>query len=1207
MEARERPRERIVLKPTENQIRDYLLGLLPAERAEQLEEQLLRDEDFVEQLSLIEDELIEDYARGVLNRREREQFEKQFSSIPRRRRKLMMVRELRKYSSKAGPVIIPDPAPRPRPWYQSILTPQWRALAAAVLLLVVGIGAWLITRPSDVEKGLLALNEAYQTQRPVEARVTGLEYAPYSVTRGPVTTNSRAVDRSAALLHSAVSEDSSAEALHALGRFYLLQKDFDKAVAQFEEALKKAPEDPQLHSDFGAALLEKGKLERTQDQSGRSETTLASSLEHLNRALQLSDSLLDARFNRALLYEQMKLMPQALEDWQKYVSLDPNSKWGEEARKKIEEIRKQEQKVSSRNTNLFDEFVQARTEGNEEKAWQVFTNAHLRNGNAITNKLIDNYLDAVTNGRAKDAEESLQALTQLANFSTDKHHDRFTADLAHVYRSATPTQIKTLEQARRDAASGYQSFSQAKFDSAIESYRSARDLFEQVGNRPEALLAHFWRGYCLMQLGNELKESLTIFNDVDAQSETLHYKWLLSLVQIGLANVYGRRAEYSKAFEQVKAAYNTSTETDDTNGALRSLNLLSTNYRNVGNYRQSLQAAQKGLELGAEISADASQIIGFYATSAWSLNSLGHYDAALEFEKQALRFAYNPLTSSRYRVQMGHMQGTLRNYEEAIQNIRQGIEINQDVGEEKSRLETAAYGHLFLGRIYRESGRFSEALAALNEVMRFYQQDENQLRILHEARKEQLLTHIAQGEINSARQELAQVIDNYEKQREKILEDSNRSRFFAKEQGIYDIAIDFAYTNLASPRQAFDYSENSRARSLLDTGAQNWRVSDEEGVPDLHFSGVLKPMPVEEVQRNLPSRAQLLQFAVLKEKLITWYLTTERYESTTVTISSDQLVEKVDRLLNLVSRLPNDDDHKQMLKVAAELYDVLIAPVAQFLDPQKQLCIVGDKVLNLLPFNVLFSAASQKYLVEDFALNYASSANMFVRDTKLAQEKASTAEKLLGVANPSFNRRAFPDLEDLPTASREVNETREFYDPGSVVLNGRDARKASVLSTLRQADVVHLATHYLPEPNAPMLSRLLLASDAQRSGSDGSSDGVLHAYEIYKLKPLRSKLAILSACRTGVEENLDGEGAIGLARPFKAASVPLVLASLWPVDSQATTELMVNFHRLRRRERHSSAEALRAAQLQMLRHSNPSYHRPYYWASFALIGGYSSY
>jgi len=136
-----------------------------------------------------------------------------------------------------------------------------------------------------------------------------------------------------------------------------------------------------------------------------------------------------------------------------------------------------------------------------------------------------------------------------------------------------------------------------------------------------------------------------------------------------------------------------------------------------------------------------------------------------------------------------------------------------------------------------------------------------------------------------------------------------------------------------------------------------------------------------------------------------------------------------------------------------------------------------------------------------------------------------------------------------------------------------------------------------------MLSKLILATGR----SEGQTDRVMHAYEIYSLKPLNPRLAILAGCRTGVEDYLDGEGAIGLSRPFKAAGVPVVIASLWAVDSQATTDLMISFHRLRTQDRLSSAAALRSAQLQMLKQSTPNYRDPYYWASFSLSGGYSDY
>src|SRR5262249_9189515 len=151
-----------------------------------------------------------------------------------------------------------------------------------------------------------------------------------------------------------------------------------------EEALKITPDDATLHSDLGAALLEKGKLERGGDRSGRSETTLASSLEHLKRALELNDSLLDARFNRPLAYEKMKLTTPALGDWEKYITLDPRSRWAEEARQKIEEIKKSGEKVSQRTDDLMAQFFDARSARDHEKMLQVFSNAHLRTGNAIT-------------------------------------------------------------------------------------------------------------------------------------------------------------------------------------------------------------------------------------------------------------------------------------------------------------------------------------------------------------------------------------------------------------------------------------------------------------------------------------------------------------------------------------------------------------------------------------------------------------------------------------------------------------------------------------------------------------------------------------------------------------------------------------------------------------------------------------------------------
>src|SRR5439155_1490438 len=134
------------------------------------------------------------------------------------------------------------------------------------------------------------------------------------------------------------------------------------------------------------------------------------------------------------------------------------------------------------------------------------------------------------------------------------------------------------------------------------------------------------------------------------------------------------------------------------------------------------------------------------------------------------------------------------------------------------------------------------------------------------------------------------------------------------------------------------------------------------------------------------------------------------------------------------------------------------------------------------------------------------------------------------------------------------------------------------------------------------LSKLLLAGSTSGRSAKNPSDGVLHAYEIYRTKLPNARLVVLSACSTGVERYYSGEGMIGMSRTFLANNVPLVAASLWPVSS-STADLITDFHRYRKEKNYSSVDALRQAQLDMLNDPQGTYNQPYYWAGFVLIGG----
>jgi len=70
---------------------------------------------------------------------------------------------------------------------------------------------------------------------------------------------------------------------------------------------------------------------------------------------------------------------------------------------------------------------------------------------------------------------------------------------------------------------------------------------------------------------------------------------------------------------------------------------------------------------------------------------------------------------------------------------------------------------------------------------------------------------------------------------------------------------------------------------------------------------------------------------------------------------------------------------------------------------------------------------------------------------------------------------------------------------------------------------------------------------------------------------------------------------------FFAAGCPTTVVSQWSVESQSTTELMIEFHRnLLSRPGISKAEALRQASLKLLK--TEKYRHPFYWAGFIVMG-----
>jgi CHAT domain-containing protein/Tfp pilus assembly protein PilF len=1228
--------------PDDGLIRRYLLGQLAEDELHQVEERMMVGNELFDRVLLAEDEMVEEYVQGELSESDRVKFEASFLSTPEGRQQVTYARALSQYVKDPSPS--PDvrvgigeeqvadertaqrpsaggppaegpgaeepatesKASRPAWWRRPELAPYLRLAAAVVVVLSVGLGAWrLFIYQSEVTKGTAALAYAYRDQRPLEARISGFNYAPVATTRG----SDQKVDRTArnlaeSVLLEAVLKHPNAATHHAAGRLYLAEKKFDEAIEQFEGALKLDPNNAQLHSDYGAALMEQAKFAQSAGEPGQALENRAKALGHFTIAHDLNNALLEALFNRALCYQYLMLPRQAEEDWQEYLRRDPNSNWAVEARAKLRELEEKDNKVTQTQEHLYQEFISAYQARNVNAAWAAFSRGRIRSGNFIVEKLTDDCLATSPEASRHEAKDSVRRLLYAGDLELEMAGDRYTFDLSQFYRRISPRQQAILKEARSLVKGGQIQIAQSSLKSAFETYERAKVAFDQVGDKCESMSAAYWLAICLAE-EIDPQSGPAKFHELIQGSEKYDYKWLVIRSWNALANHNLNLNEYSRVIRDSARSCHLAEQIQDTYGLVLALSNLIQAYGSLGNRIQTLDYLQQLVTLAADRSIEPIQSCLCLARTAWTLYSLDLLDASLNYQKAALASALElnelRMICTSY-AHLGMIQAKLNNLDDAFASVRRASEIASARSDERPGSLMIAYAELHLGSLYRQRGELPAAIESYNKAVADYTRLDFP-PFIHEARKGLVLSYIASGDDSSAEAELGKAIGYYEDHRSKIWDQTNRNTFFDQVNDIYDIAIDFEYSRNKSPQAAFDYSELNRGRTLLDLINHGGQVSDEDNEADPGL--VTQPLGLAQIQKQLPQQVQVVQYAVLEDKLLIWFLTNSSFQPLVQPITSRALGDLVQNYSTLVSTPSSDMD--DVSRSSRELYRLLIGPVEPFLDRDAQLFIVADKILDNVPFQSLISPATGRYLIKEYPLALSPSSSVLIACTEAAARKGKTTrESALSVGVTHSDHPEYGKLPDLSSAAKEAKNVVANY-PSSVSLVNEQARKRDVLREIQKASVIHLASHFISSDSSPLRSRLLLMNEPGRDPVSGVPDGVLESSEIYKARLPAAKLVVLSACQTGIERYYRGEGAISLARAFIAAGAPLVVASLWAVDSDSTTELMMNFHRNRKQVVPSSAEALRRAQLAMLTGADTRYRHPYYWASFNLIGGFAEY
>jgi len=348
---------------------------------------------------------------------------------------------------------------------------------------------------------------------------------------------------------------------------------------------------------------------------------------------------------------------------------------------------------------------------------------------------------------------------------------------------------------------------------------------------------------------------------------------------------------------------------------------------------------------------------------------------------------------------------------------------------------------------------------------------------------------------------------------------------------------------------------------------------------------------IANLQKALDLKTAIVSFFIAeKNKRIYQFMITR----TNFTIRNLTLPENFDRLTKGFSNSLLYSDVRSYTETGESLRKVLAPRLPAHID---ELIIIPSGKLSTLPFEALpydkiksDDFAAVPFLARRYAVSYEFSAGLIAQKTNLPVSASSPSIFLC--APVEFPQK--DNLNDLPATEQEVATIAGLFTSTTAsVVKHKEANESRVKSgDLKKFSYLHFATHGVVDEVDPQRSRIFL-------NTNDKEDGNLFAGEIYNLD-LNARLAVLSACQTGLGKLSKGEGVIGLSRALIYAGSQNLIVSFWSVADESTALLMTDFYTYHLQQKMSFRKALQQSKIKMM--DDGKFNSPYYWAPFVLIG-----
>ena len=964
-----------------------------------------------------------------------------------------------------------------------------------------------------------------------------------------------------------LQSDSTPRALRATGLLALRSletnpRSIDRAVEALERASRLAPKNASVLNDLAAGYV--ALAERDQQL-----LPMLKALDAIERAMACDSTVSAVLFNRALILERLYLLKDAERAWTHYTAAERRAPWRAEGETRLRLLRRRlgtDARVEAIDSLAALEDSAARRElSRRVERWP-------EGARDASFALFKQWGNAVQRGDSAGAANALRQVRSIGEIlgAMNADHTVILAVRAIERRQQDRHRLTALARAHVEFQDGLDRHFKAAQDDAVATLARAEPPLRDAGS-PLAQWAALYRGAAEIfrghyAVGDQLLNDVQRTTGPDQPAVVAKALWLLGVSQVlrGAYDVANQRYREARPF------YEKAGEPENL-GAISFL--LAEGLRYSGQVPAGKSEALLGLRLLSPFRRSSHlnnhlRIVAAYARDdGLSHAALAIMDEVLDVAptlNRAKDIAYARVYRAQDLLALGRLDAARTELAEALRWVDR---IDAGSGHDRTLADVL----LVRGEIERAEDPHA-ALSTLERVASIYRG----LRTdghLAEALYQEAVAAQRAGDGVGARVRLQEAIDAIERQSASFASQETRALLYETVERVFDATIRAELANRRSD-SAFAYLERGRVAA--------W-------APDarLGLGPGQTPASLTRIRALLPNDAVFVEYALLPDTLAMWIVSSRGLQPYAVAVRRDSVAQLVDRF----TREMGDPD-VSTTSARARLFDLLVAPLASQLRTGGEIVIVPDRELARVPFAALWNRSNGRYIVEDYRVRTLPSAAFLLAATRASSRDARSSALVIG--NPKLDTSAVAELPPLPGATREAEQIAQLYGRPQL-LTDAEASRDRVVELLPKYGVFHFAGHAVANGDQPELSFLAL-------GSQGLGDrGTLRAGEIAKLRLSNLQLVVLSACST-LNPRRSRMGAIaGLAYSFMRAGAPATVSTLWDVDDDVTTELLVSFHKSFSSGM-PAAEALRLAQQEALRSSRPELRSPKAWGAFVYTG-----